>query len=100
MRMASLPLEKRGRPGQATAKGDHEDIVARVDPAVADRLGEGDQIVGGLAHRRHDHDHVVPALLGERDVVGNRLDAVGVGYGVADVFLADFLSLGLSSFSL
>ena len=53
------------------------------------RLGEGDQIVGGLAHRRDDHDDVVAPTLGDRDVVGDRTDPVGVGDGRSAVLLDD-----------
>ena len=52
-------------------------------------VGERDQVVGGLAHRRHDDDDVVAVPLGEGDVLGDGPHAVGVGDGRAAELLDD-----------
>ena len=51
--------------------------------------GEGDQVVGGLAHRRHDDHDVVAVALGDLHVLGDGPHAVRVGDGRAAVLLDD-----------
>ena len=53
------------------------------------RVGEGDEVVGLLAHGAHDDDHVVALAMREGDVLGDGPDAVGVGDGGAAVLLDD-----------
>ena len=55
----------------------------------ADLLGEVEQLVGGVAHRRHGDDDVVAGLAGVDDALGDPLDALGVGDGRAAVLLHD-----------
>ena len=43
-------------------------------------VGEAFEVVGGLAHRRDDHDDVVAVAPGAHDVVGDGTDAVGIGH--------------------
>ena len=91
------------RPGLVAQVGDrhreqrHRDALARGEQHVqlaaarqrADLLGEVDQLVGGVAHRRHgDHD-VVAGLAGVDDALGDPLDALGVGDRRAAVLLHD-----------
>ena len=49
--------------------------------------GEPLEVVGRLAHRRDDDDDVVALPPGADDVLGDRLDAVGVGDRRAAVLL-------------
>ena len=44
-----------------------------------DVVRQADEIVGGLAHRRDDHDHVVAASPRPRDMIRHCADAIGVG---------------------
>ena len=55
----------------------------------ADLLGEVEQLVGGVAHRRHDDHDVVAGLAGVDDALGDPLDALGVGDRRAAVLLHD-----------
>ena len=41
-------------------------------------VGEADEVVGGLAHRRDDHDHLIALAMGPDDVLGDGPDAVGI----------------------
>ena len=52
-------------------------------------LGEIDQLVRRVAHRRDHDDHLVAVLLGFDDPLGNALDALGIGNGGAAVLLHD-----------
>ena len=52
-------------------------------------LGEVAQLVGRVAHRRDDHDHVVAGPLGVDDALGDPLDAGRVGHRRAAVLLHD-----------
>jgi hypothetical protein len=54
-----------------------------------DPLGEFDELVGGVAHRRDDDDHMVTRALGVDDALGYALDAVSVGDRRAAVLLHD-----------
>ena len=54
-----------------------------------DLLGQVDQLVGGVTHRRDDHRDVVAGLLGVDDAFGDPLDPLGVGDGRAAVLLHD-----------
>ena len=54
-----------------------------------DLLGQVDQLVGGVAHRGDDHDHVVAVALGGDDALGDPLDPLGVGDRRAAVLLHD-----------
>jgi hypothetical protein len=51
------------------------------------RVGERDQVVGGLAHRRDDHHDVVAVASRDRHVLGTGADAIGVGHRGAAVLL-------------
>ena len=55
----------------------------------ADLLGEVEQLVGGVAHRGHDDDHVVAGPSGVDDALRDALDALGIGHGRAAVLLHD-----------
>ena len=44
-------------------------------------VGQAHEVVGRLAHRGHDGDHVVPGPPGPGDVVGDGTNAVGIGDG-------------------
>jgi hypothetical protein len=48
-----------------------------------------DELVGRLAHGRHDDDHVAALATGAGDVVGHRPDPVGVGHRGAAELLDD-----------
>ena len=52
-------------------------------------VGQRDQVVGRLAHRRDHDDDVVAVAAGERHVLGDGPDAVGVGDRRAAVLLDD-----------
>ena len=52
-------------------------------------LGEVAQLVGGVAHRRDDHDDVVARLARVDDALRDALDARGVSDGRATVLLDD-----------
>ena len=54
-----------------------------------DLLGEVAQLVGRVAHRGDDHDHVVAGPLGVDDALGDPLDAGRVGHRRAAVLLHD-----------
>ena len=54
-----------------------------------DLVGEALELVGGAAHRGDDHDDVVAGMAGLDDVVGDGLDATGIGHGGAAVLLHD-----------
>ena len=63
--------------------------ISRPGRVVDTCAGEGDEVVGGLAHRRHDDDDVVAVALGEGHVLGHGPHAVRVGDGGAAVLLDD-----------
>ena len=52
-------------------------------------LGEVEQVVGGVPHRRDGHDDVVAGLLRLGDPPGDPLDALGVGQRRSAVLLDD-----------
>jgi hypothetical protein len=54
-----------------------------------DLVRQVDQLVGRVAHRGHDDDHVVTGLLGRHDALGDSLDAGGVRHRRAAVLLHD-----------
>ena len=54
-----------------------------------DLLGQREQLVGGVAHRRHDDDDVVPGAPRPHDALGDLPDAVDVRDAGAAVFLDD-----------
>ena len=56
---------------------------------LGDLPGEGDQVVGGLAHRRHDDHDVVAVALGDLHVLRHGPHAIGVGDRRAAVLLDD-----------
>ena len=43
-------------------------------------VGQALEVVGGLAHRRHDDDDVVAVTACPHDVVGDGTDTVGIGH--------------------
>ena len=55
----------------------------------ADPARQVEQVVGGVAHRGHDHDDVVAGLLRVDDAMSDPLDALGVGDGGSSVLLHD-----------
>ena len=65
----------------------HRDALARREQhvhlaaagLVGDVVGEADEVVGRLAHRRDDDDDVVAGPAGARDVIGDGPDAIRVG---------------------
>ena len=65
----------------------HVELAARRQ--WRDLLGQVEQLVGGVAHGRHDDADVVAGLLGVDDPLRHPLDAVGVGDGGASVLLHD-----------
>ena len=52
-------------------------------------VGQVHQLVGRVAHRGHDHDHLVAGLAGGHDALRYPLDAIRVGYRGTTVFLHD-----------
>jgi hypothetical protein len=76
------------RCGLAFTRGEeHVHFATRL--VLGDRVGECDQVVGCLSHRRDDHDDVVASALGERDVFGDRANAIRIGNRRAAIFLND-----------
>ena len=69
----------------------------------ADLLGQVEQVVGGVAHRRDDHDDVVARLLGLDDALGDAPDPVGVAtedppyFCTTSATLANLRGLGYKS---
>src|SRR5688572_13213799 len=56
---------------------------------------QADQLVGGLAHRRNDDDHVVTLAAGPGDVIGHGPDPVGIrDRGAAELLDDEVLLLG------
>ena len=90
---AGLVAEVGDRHGQQRHRdplaGGEQHVQLAAGGQRADLLGEVDQLVGGVAHRRHDHDDVVAGLAGVDDALGDPLDALGVGHGRAAVLLHD-----------
>ena len=54
-----------------------------------DLLGEVEQLVGGVTHRRDDHDDVVARLLGLDDPLGHPANPLGVRHRGSAVLLYD-----------
>ena len=52
-------------------------------------VGQVAQLIGGVAHGRHHHDHRMAGLARRDDALGHALDAVGVGYRGSTVLLHD-----------
>ena len=52
-------------------------------------LGQVEKFVGGVAHRRDDHDNVVAGLLRLDDALGHTADAIGVSHRGSAVLLYD-----------
>ena len=55
-------------------------------------VGQPDEVVGGLAHRRDDHDHLVALAMGPDDVLGDGPDPVGIRDRGPAVLLDDRLA--------
>ena len=53
--------------------------ISRAVGSLEHVVGEAHEVVGGLAHRRDDHDDVVAVAAGAHDVLGDGADAVGIG---------------------
>ena len=51
--------------------------------------GQIQQVVGGVAHRRNDDDHLVTGFLGLDDALGDTADALGVRHRGSAVLLYD-----------
>ena len=81
----------------AIATQGHRDALAGGEQHVqlagrrqrGDLLGEVEQLVGGVAHRGHDDDHVVAGLLGVDDPPRDPLDAGCISDAGSAVFLHD-----------
>jgi hypothetical protein len=58
-------------------------------PDRGDGECEVDELVGGVAHGRHDHDDLVAGVDALDDAAGDVADAVGIGHGGATVLLDD-----------
>src|ERR1035437_6391300 len=56
---------------------------------VGDGAGQGEQLIGRIAHRRHDDHEVGTRGTLARNACGDTPDPVGVGYGRAAEFLND-----------
>ena len=80
--IASSAIEMRSPGGEQ-----HVELAARRQRR--DLLGQVEQLVGGVAHRRDDDTDVVAGLLGGDDALGDPLDALGVGDGGTSVLLHD-----------
>ena len=63
--------------------------ISRPGPGARHLAGEGDQVVGRLAHRRDDDDDVVAVALRDLHVLGHGPHAIRVGDGRAAVLLDD-----------
>ena len=70
-----------------TGSEQHVELAPRRDGD--DLLGEVDQLVGRVAHRRDDDDDVVAVAAGGDDAFGDPLDPLGVGDRRAAVLLYD-----------
>ena len=83
-------VERHRQEGRALVlPGREQDVeLARVG-LRGDRRRQAEQLVGGVAHRRHDDDQVAPRGALARDPPGHPLDAVGVGDGGATELLDD-----------
>ena len=69
--------------------GREQDVeLARIG-LVGDRRGEAEQLVGRVAHRRHDDDEVVAGRALAGDPPGDAPDPVGVGERRATELLDD-----------
>src|SRR6266850_6403132 len=55
--------------------------------AVRYFLGEREKIIGGVAHRRYDHDQVLAGAPGGDDAVGHLADPLRRSHGRAAVLL-------------
>jgi hypothetical protein len=74
------------RHGDALPRGEeHVHLAAGLN--AGHRVREGDEVVRGLAHGGHHHDHVVAVVAREGHVVGDCLDPVWIGNGCAAVLL-------------
>jgi len=62
--------------------------LARVG-LVGDGRGKAEELVGRIAHRRHDYDEIAPGRALTRDPTRHPLDAVGIGHGGSAIFLDD-----------
>jgi len=62
--------------------------LARIG-VVTDRAGQGKKLVGGIAHRGHDHDQARATGTRSRDPAGDTADTVGVGDRRPAEFLDD-----------
>ena len=81
-----LDRHRQQRHRDALARGEqHVELAAA--GLLGDVVGEPHQVVGGLAHGRHDDDDVVAGAAGAGDVVGHGTDPVGVGHRGAAEFL-------------
>ena len=76
------------RVGDALAGGQQHVHLAR-RRRRAHLLGQVQQVVGGVAHRRDHDDDVVALLLGLDDALGDAADPVGVGHRRSAVLLHD-----------
>ena len=63
--------------------GGEEDVQFARIGLVGDARREAEELVRGVAHRRHDDDQVVAGRALARDPPGDPLDAVGAGDGRA-----------------
>ena len=76
------------RVGDALAGGQqHVEFARRRDGAHL--LGQVQQVIGGVAHRRDHHDDVVALLFGLHDAFGDPADPVGIGHRGSAVLLHD-----------
>ena len=63
--------------------------ISRSSGLIGDLVGQLDELVGRLAHRRDDDHHVVALLLAGDDAPGDVLDLLGVRHRAAAVLLDD-----------
>src|SRR6478735_5197247 len=64
-------------------------VVSSMSISRAAGVGEVDELVGGVAHRRDGHDDVVARLAGLDDPLRDPLDALGIGDARTAVLLDD-----------
>jgi hypothetical protein len=93
---ARVQRHSQERHRDALARGEqHVELAPR--RTIGDATREGQQLVGGVAHRRDHHDHVQPAGPRRGDAIRHLLDPGHVGHRRSAVLLDDDAHCGPSA---